>query len=285
MAGDRFGIGWRPELAAGILAHRERLDLVELIADDYFTAGRSALRALRTLGRELPLVVHGVSLGLASCTPADPRRIEGMARVVGLVEPEAWSEHLAFVRAGGREIGHLAAPVRCSATLQGLARNVAAARRVVGTAPQLENVATLVDPPGSDRDEASFLAAALQASGGELLLDLHNLHANAANFRFDAAAFLERLPLERVGVVHVAGGRLIAACDGRPRVLDDHLNAVPHPVFTLLELLARRAPQPLTVILERDGRFPPVADLLAELDLARAAVARGHRARSGTRAA
>src|SRR5258707_10445676 len=34
--GDRFGLGWRPELAAGILAHLDRIDLIEVIAEDYF---------------------------------------------------------------------------------------------------------------------------------------------------------------------------------------------------------------------------------------------------------
>src|SRR5215468_1991705 len=46
--GDRFGLGWRPELAAGILAHLDRIDLIEVIADDYFGAARRDLRALRT---------------------------------------------------------------------------------------------------------------------------------------------------------------------------------------------------------------------------------------------
>src|SRR5215470_14353121 len=64
--GDRFGLGWRPELAAGILAHLDRIDLIEVIADDYFGAARRDLRALRTLAAQVALVLHGTSLGLAS---------------------------------------------------------------------------------------------------------------------------------------------------------------------------------------------------------------------------
>ena len=45
----------------------------------------------------------------------------------------------------------------------------------VGSVPALENVATLIDPPASDRDEPAWLADAVAATGGELLLDLHNL--------------------------------------------------------------------------------------------------------------
>ena len=268
-ARDRVGLGWRPELAATILTHLDRIDVVEVIADDYFDAGRGALRALRTLAVQVPVVLHGVSLGLASTLAVDRARLDAMARVVERVAPDAWSEHLAFVRAGGREIGHLAAPPRTAATVEGTARNVACARRVVGAAPLLENVATLIDPPGSDRDEPAWISEVAETAGVDVLLDLHNLYANAVNFGFDAREALARLPVERVSAVHLAGGRWIG------RLLDDHLHDVPDAVFSLLTELASIAPRPLTVIIERDGNFPLPARLLAELDRAREALARG----------
>jgi hypothetical protein len=277
---DRFGLGWRPELAAGILSHLDRIDAVEVIADDVFDAPRAQLRALRTLASQVPVVLHGVGLGLASAARVDRRRLEAMARVVDAVVPDFWSEHLAFVRAGGVEIGHLAAPPRNAATLDGLARNVAAARAIVGRAPLLENVATLLEPPGSDRDEATWVAGAVDAADSDLLLDLHNLHANATNFGFDAQAFLDRLPTERIAAIHLAGGRWIRADSGERRLLDDHLHDVPDPVFALLAEVGRRAPQPLTVILERDGRYPAIDHLLAELDCAREALERGRKQRA-----
>ena len=274
-ARDRFGLGWRAELAAGILAHRDRVDVVEALADDWIGAGRADVRALATLAVQVPLTLHGVSLGLASAHPVATRRLDALGRLVERVRPEAWSEHLAFVRAEGRELGHLAAPPRAEATLDGLADNVARARAIVGSAPLLENVATLVEPPGSDRDEATWLGDAVAATGAPLLLDLHNLHANALNFGFDATATLARLPLARVAQVHLAGGTWIRARGGERRLLDDHLHDVPDAVFALLETLATLAPGRLTVTLERDGAYPPIAGLLDELDRARAAVARG----------
>jgi uncharacterized protein (UPF0276 family) len=274
--GDRFGLGWRPELAAAIHAHADRIDLVEVIADDWLGAGRERLRALGTLGAQLPVVLHGVGLGLASSAPVAGARLDAFARVVDAARPAAWSEHLAFVRADGVELGHLAAPPRCAETLEGLAANVERATEAIGARPQLENVATLYDPPGSDRDELEFVAGALDASGGDLLLDLHNLHANATNFGFDARAFLRELPAERIASVHLAGGHFVRdGTSGTSRLLDDHLHDVPDSVFDLLEEVGRLAPRPLDVILERDGRYPPIASLLAELDRARAALAAG----------
>lgn len=274
MSADRFGLGWRPRLAAGILANLERIDIVEVIADDYFRAPRSGRHALQTLAAQTPVTLHGVSLGLASAVPVETKRLDDMARLCEEVAPQFWSEHLAFVRGGGIEIGHLAAPPRTEATIAGALANLARAKQIVGAAPQVENVATLIDPPGSDRDEASWLSAIVRNSESRLLLDLHNLHANALNFNFDAHDFLRRIPVERISTIHLAGGKWIGR-SGAQRLLDDHLHDVPDPVYELLEAVAACALQPLTVIIERDGKFPAIESLLTQLDCAREAVARG----------
>ncbi|HEX3412970.1 MAG TPA: DUF692 family protein [Stellaceae bacterium] len=91
--------------------------------------------------------------------------------------------------------------------------------------------------------------------------------------------FLHRLPLlERVAAVHLSGGHWIDGPGGARRLLDDHLHDMPPEVFALSRELGRLAPQPLTVIIERDGRYPPIARLLDQLDSARAALAAGRKA-------
>jgi hypothetical protein len=50
---------------------------------------------------------------------------------------------------------------------------------------------------------------------------------------------------------------------------------VPDPVYALLREVARRTPHALTVVLERDGLYPPIAELIAELDRAREALKEG----------
>ncbi len=271
---DRFGLGWRSRLALGILSHLDRIDLVEVIADDFFRATRRERRALRTLAAQVPITLHGVTLGMASSVAVETKRLDQMARLCEEVEPVSWSEHLAFVRGGGIEIGHLAAPPRTAATIGGAIANLRRARAVVGIAPQVENVATLIEPPGSDRDEAAWVAEIIRNSESDLLLDLHNLHANASNFKFDPVDFISRIPAERIGSIHLAGGRWIGRPDAQ-RLLDDHLHDVPDPVYDLLEEVAARVPHALTVIIERDGNFPPIEWLIDQLDCARRAVSRG----------
>ena len=261
----RLGLGWRDELAAGILANLDRIEVLEVLAEELFDADASRRRAMRFLAREVPVVLHATSLGLASTEPVDRRRLDKIARVVDWLEPELWSEHLAFVRAGGREIGHLAAPPRNDATLEGLGRNVDLARRVVGSFPVLENVASLIEPPVSTYSEMEWVHAVLAFTPCDLLLDLHNVHANSVNFGFSASEVVASLPASRIRLVHIAGGRVIE----RGRVLDDHLHAVPCEVVELLSLVPRSA----TVILERDGNYPTVDALLDELRSAAAIAA------------
>ena len=273
---DSFGLGWRPELAAGILTNLDRIDIVEVIADDYFDATKSKRRALKTLAAQIPVALHGVTLGLASSIPVELNRLRQTARLVDEIQPEFWSEHLAFVRGGGIEIGHLAAPPRTAATIDGAARNLAAARTIVGALPLVENVATLIDPPGSTSSEADWTGGILAAADCELLLDLHNLYVNSVNFRFDPHDYIDRIPHDKIHTVHLAGGRWIKAkSSNQRRLLDDHLHDVPEPVYDLLEYIGARTFHQLTVILERDGRFPPIEILLNQLDRARDALRRG----------
>jgi uncharacterized protein (UPF0276 family) len=271
---DRVGLGWRRELAVGILSHLDRIDVVEVIADDLFDAPRGERRALRALAAQTTVVLHGVSLGLASSVPVEKKLLEKTARLCDESRPEYWSEHLAFVRGGGVEIGHLTAPPRTDATVEGAAANLELARKVVGSAPLVENIATLIDPPGSDHNEIDWINRIIGSSPSDLLLDLHNLHANATNFGYDAIECIKRIPAERIGAVHLAGGKWVEAL-GERRLLDDHLHDVPDAVYRLLIDLAAIVPHPLTVILERDGAYPPIETLLRQLDRAREALAVG----------
>ena len=290
---DRVGIGWRGELAAGIFSHLDRIDLLELIADDHFRAAPRELRALQTLGTQTPITLHGVAMGLAGSAPTDTQRIDSMARLVDALQPQSWSEHLAFVRGGGIEIGHLAAPPRTAQNVDAAIANVKRATNIVGSAPLLENIATLIDPPASTMDEATWVTNIIAGSKAGLLMDLHNLYANALNFGMDPAQMLLRFPLQRVQAVHLSGGKWVlepAMEDSRDeaprmRLLDDHVHDVPAEVFDLLALLAEHAPQQLDVIIERDGEYPEFSCLLTQLDAARAALRRGRVACSAMRQA
>src|SRR5262245_27128588 len=203
MTADRVGLGWRPELAAGIFDGLDRIDILELGSDEFLAAGRQERRGLNLLARNVPVHVHSIDLGMAGHEEVSMDRLEKLARLIHDIEPEGWSEHLAFVRVGDIEIGHLAAPPRTDASIASTARNVKKASEIVGAMPQMENIATLMQPPGSTMSEQAWIAGIIAASGCGLLLDLHNLHANATNFGFDALQFLAEIPIRCVRDIHI----------------------------------------------------------------------------------
>ena len=268
----RVGLAWRPELAAGILANLDRIAVVEVLADNYFKASRRERDALRALASQVPVQLHGVGLGLASSYAVDTAWLDRMARLIEHVRPAGWSEHLAFVRAGGVEIRHLAMPPRTAYTVEQTVQNVATARAITGSTPALENIATLFDPSMSTLTEAQWTRQILDGASAPMLLDLHNLYANAVNAGRDPLADLAAFPLERVRCVHLSGGKWISHHGGERRLLDDHVHSPPDAVFELLRVLESRTAAGFDVVLERDGHYPAFAVLLEELDRARAAL-------------
>jgi uncharacterized protein (UPF0276 family) len=118
--------------------------------------------------------------------------------------------------------------------------------------------------------EADWSRQILDAGSAPLLLDLHNLYANAVNAGRDPLADLAAFPLERVRYVHLSGGMWISHDGGERRLLDDHVHSPPEAVFELLRSLQTRTTASFDIVLERDGHYPSFDVMLEELDRARA---------------
>jgi len=101
----------------------------------------------------------------------------------------------------------------------------------------------------------------LERADCRLLLDVNNIHVNSVNHGYDANDFLDGLPADRVAYIHIAGHHH----EADDLIVDTHGAAVADPVWTLLErAYARLGPVP--TLLERDFNFPPLPELLAEVD-------------------
>jgi uncharacterized protein (UPF0276 family) len=263
-----LGIGWRPELAL-VIDRRSDLGFIELVAEDFDARGKlpAPIELLRRRG--VAVVPHGVSLSLGGADPLDSHRLAALARLAERVAAPLVSEHVAFVRGGGLESGHLLPVPRTREALDVLVANVRAAQAVLPVPLALENIATVFGWPDAEMDEATFLTEVLERTEALLLLDVANVYANACNHDYVAAAFLDGLPLERLAYVHVAGG-----VERNGLYHDTHAEAVPAAVLELLEELCARISIP-GVMLERDDCFPSDAELNAELNAIQLAKDRG----------
>lgn len=267
------GIGWRPELALAV-ERREALGFVEVTAENIRLDDIPPALA-RIVARGVPVIVHGLSLSLGGAERPDTRRLDHLVRVAQRLNARLVSEHLAFVRAGGLEAGHLLPVPRTREALEVIIENVTLAKRRLPLPLALENIATLVEWPGAEMDEALFLAEVLTATETELLFDVSNMYANARNGGWDPVAALTRLPLDRLAYVHVAGGTVRGDL-----YHDTHAHPVGAGPLSLLEELCSRVAPP-GVMLERDDDFPREAELEAELQAIRMAMSRGSARRLG----
>lgn len=262
------GIGWRRELALFI----ERMPapgFVEVLAEHLPPQGPIPEPLSRLRERGVPLVLHAVSLGLGSAEPPSPERLSWLARQAEKLGAVCITEHLAFVRAGGIESGHLLPVPRTEDALEVLAENVRRAQDALPVPLALENVASLFEWPDAAFTEAEFLREVLARTSASLLLDVANLHAHVLNHGTDADAVLSSVPRERLAYVHVAGGVQHGGL-----YHDTHAHPVPGGPMALLEQLAGKL-GPVPVMLERDDRFPPEAELSSELTAMSVALERG----------
>ncbi|HEU5472600.1 MAG TPA: DUF692 domain-containing protein [Actinophytocola sp.] len=262
----RIGIGWRPEIDLAV----ERLpgvEFVEVIAEQIRPDRLpESLRVLRARG--IPVVPHGVSLSLGGAQAPEPDRLARLAACARALDAPLVSEHIAFVRSHGRDVGHLLPVPRTRASLDVVVANVRIAQDALGVPLALEHIASVLSWPEDELTEARFVAEVIERTGALLLLDVANLYSSAVNFGADPMAALDSLPLDRIAYVHVAGGTL------RDGVWHDtHTHPVGEPVFGLLAEVARRVELP-AVLLERDGHYPPAAELAGELAAIRAAAGR-----------
>lgn len=271
------GLGFRPALAGALLAEPSSVDFVEIVAEAC-REGRTRREAI-ALSEIWPVVPHGVKLSLGSAEGIDDGRARQLGALAREVRAPVVSEHVAFVRAGGREIGHLTELPMTTEAVSVVARNVTRLRRALPDVPLLlENVARAFLWREPQMDEGDFYAEIVEATGCDLLLDLGNLYANAVNAGREPEELLARFPLERVAMLHVAGG-----VREHGFYFDTHAHPVPEPVYALV-LRALEARPGAAVLLERDAALDDPAPVLGEVARLRAIAAAARVGSAGPRA-
>lgn len=259
------GIGWRRGIA-GVIAGL-RPGFCEVIAESIPVRRRRARPdplLAELVARGVPVIPHGVALSLGGAEPVQPQRVRRLAACAVALGAPVVSEHIAFVRAGGIEAGHLLPVPRTWEALDALAANIARTREELSVPLAVENIAAFVEWPESELTESEFLTELVERCGVLLVLDVANVYANARNRGRDPQKELARLPVEQVAYSHVAGGH-----DDGAFFHDTHTHRTPPEVLDLVAALRERVDTPF--MLERDGRYPPAAELFDELDAIAAA--------------
>ncbi len=128
----------------------------------------------------------------------------------------------------------------------------------------IENVSSYVRYGHAEMTEWEFLTELTRRTGCQLLFDVNNVFVGAFNHGYDPLEFIHGVPKEPVVQFHLAGHS-----DMGTYIIDTH----DHPIRTEVWELYRAAVArfgPVSTMIERDDNIPPLHELLAELDEARA---------------
>ncbi len=263
------GLLYRRTYRSELLLQRDAVDVLEVCSDHYLDLDEGGARELDALAAHVPLLPHGLNLSIAGADDLDPDYVARLGELLERLDPPWYSDHLAFTRAGEREIGHLVAPPRTLASIEAIERNVMRLRERLGARRfALENVAASFEWPDAEFEPGPFVAEVLRRADCELVLDVANLYGDAFNLGHDPYAFVDAIPPERIVQVHVAGGH-----EAHGALIDSHSRATPEPVWDLLAYVCARAraagvAQPVAIV-EREAALPPLAVMAAEVERAR----------------
>jgi uncharacterized protein len=239
------------------------IDFFEIAPENWINVGGALGRQLRSFTERHAFVCHGLSLSLGGPAPLDETLIMKIRRLLDAHGIALYSEHLSYCSDDGHLYDLMPIPFT-RAAVEWVAARIRRTQDLLGRRIAVENVSYYA-APGREMDEVDFVREVIAAADCDLLLDINNIHVNSVNHGYDAAAFLDAMPGERIAYYHVAGHY-----DEEPGLkVDTHGAAVIDPVWGLLERAYERFGVRPT-LLERDFNFPPLTELVAELDHIRA---------------
>ncbi len=266
MSGEKtagFGLGLRTAHYGELLAAPQHVDWLEVISDNYLVPGGKPLAMLDAMRQRWPMAMHGVALSIGSVAGPDRAYLRALAALARRVEPLWISDHLCWTGVHGRNLHDLLPLPYTEEALRVVVRNLQQVQDALGQRILIENVSSYVEFNSSQMSEWQFVRAVCDEADCLLLLDLNNIHVSAVNHGFDAHEYLRAMPAERVRQVHLAGHT-----DHGDHLVDTHDHPVADPVWALYAEATERF-GPVATMIERDDRIPPLAELVAELDIAR----------------
>jgi len=238
------------------------IDFFEIAPENWIGVGGQLGRTLRAFTERHPFVCHGLSLSLGGRDPLDETLLAKIRRLLDAHGIATYSEHLSYCADEGHLYDLMPIPFTDEA-VHHVAGRIRKTQEILGQSIAVENVSYYA-APGQAMREIDFVNAVVAEADCDLLLDVNNIYVNSINHRYDADAFLDALPGDRIAYIHIAGHY-----DEAPDLkVDTHGAAVIDPVWRLLErAYARFGVRP--TLIERDFNFPPLAELIAEVSHAR----------------
>jgi hypothetical protein len=256
------GAGLRRRHFNDVLEQRPKIGWFEVIPENYLDRGGLVSDALTRIGRHYPLIAHGVSLSIGSTDPLDLKHLAKLRAFCDRIGSPWFSDHLCFTMVDHVNLNDLIPLPFTREAARNVVERVRVVRDIVERPFLLENVTYYMTVSKSEMSESQFIGEILDQADCGLLLDVSNVLLNSINHGFDPIEFLDALPLERVGQLHLAGFEQ----DG-DILLDTHATPVADETWALYREVLKRI-GPTSALVEWDSEIPSLERLLQEADMA-----------------
>ena len=254
------GLGLRPTYYSDILNNSVDVDWFEIISENYMIPGGNPLAMLERVREKYPLVMHGVSLSIASTDPVNLDYLEELKSLANRIEPMWISDHLAWTGIEGVNLHDLLPIPYTQEALNHIAEKIRTVQDYLERPILIENPSTYISFIESEMDEADFLNELCERENCSLILDINNIYVSAFNHNFDAVRYLNKIQPANVAQMHIAGHTNYGT-----HIIDTHDQSVCDDVWALMEIASKRFPN-ASPMLERDDNFPPFIEIKSEFD-------------------
>lgn len=259
-----IGVGFRAPHHKHVLGEKPRMDWFEVISDNYVHEPAIPVSKLERLRASYRVVPHGVSMSIGQTDPLDMDYLARLKKLVRAIEPPWCSDHLCFTGSGSVVVNDL---LPLPYTREAIAHVVARIRMVqdyLEVPFAIENVSSYLTYTSSEMTEWQFLSEIAERADCGILFDVNNVFVSAFNHGFDAKAYVDAMPVDRIVQIHLAGHT-----DRGTYLLDTHSDHVRSEVWDLYRRAIRRAGAVSTLV-EWDQDIPAWEELAAEAERARA---------------
>jgi uncharacterized protein (UPF0276 family) len=258
------GIGLRLPHIEEAVATQPSVGWLEIHPEN-FLVNPHASELLVALANHYRISVHTVGLSVGSATGLDRRHLARVRALVDRVDPVLVSGHLAWSTHGAEYLNDLLPLPYDEETLTLVSDQLSQVQDGLGRPFLLENPSSYVGFAGSTMTEVVFLNELVERTGCRLLCDVSNVYVSAHNMGYDAHAYLDGLPADAIGELHLGGftREEDEATPGSDVLIDTHATRVAEPAWNLYAYAVRRFGRRPTLI-EWDNEIPDLSTLVEE---------------------
>ncbi|WP_066628023.1 HvfB family MNIO-type RiPP peptide maturase [Labilibacter marinus] len=246
----KVGLGFRRDIADEFLENESFTpDFIEFAPENWMGMGGYWKKVLDKAAERYPITCHGLSLSIGSPEALDYHFLKDLKQFLKEYQVSIYSEHLSYTKSKNAHLYDLLpVPFRDDA-IKHIVSRIKEVQEILERKIAIENVSYYVTP-GAEMDEATFVKAIVEEADCELLLDVNNVYVNAFNHGYDAIDFINKMPLDKVSYIHMAGHEKVSD----DLIIDTHGQPIIDPVYELFDSTLRKM-NPVPVLLERDFNF------------------------------